>query len=174
VAALAGCTAGIGATAARTWGDPHATSLGGKLGERAYFWGDSAPMIGLEEAVITRTENTACCEQWRISALGGYASLPLPYQSRFGYEFDGAVGGARIPVAGGHSPALTFGAQAALPIRLSPSAMPWGADDLLGRALQVVPDVTFSGLAPTDKAPVRFDLAVGLSLRLQVYSGALP
>ena len=173
-AALGGCTAGIGATGARTWGDPHAASLGGKLGQRAYPWGDNAAVVGLEEQIMTRTESTACCEQWRVSALGGYAKLPMPYESRVGYEFVGMVGAARIPIAVGHSPALTFGTEAALPIRLSPSAMPWEADRLLGRSLEFVPDVTLSGLAPTERATVRFDLAVGLSLRLHLYSGALP
>ena len=175
--ALFGCTAAIGAAGAQTIGDPGTsavTSVGGKLGERVYMWGDESIMLGAEQEVITRTPGDACCDQWRVRGLVGFANLPLPHESAVGYEIAGLAGGARIPIAVGYTPAVDLGAQASLPIRVSGGSPPWAADSLIGTTMQFVPDVMLSELIPTERAHVRTEATLGLSIRFHFFSGTLP
>ncbi len=171
---LAGCTAALGATGSQTLGSAGVSSVGAKAGGRLYIWGDDGVVIGAEEEVLARTDTGGCCDQWRVRGLLGVANEPMAHESPIGWEAAVHAGLARIPVDMSHATAAMFGLQGALPIRISPRKDAWDADDLIRTAFQIVPDLTLSELVPLVRAGVRADVAVGLSLRMHFYSGALP
>jgi hypothetical protein len=174
-----GCAASLGPTVGRTLSSDGATSAGGRLSERMYVWGDDGLVLGLDEEVLSRTDRGSCCDQWRVQAMGGFANLPLAYESRIGFEGGGLIGVGRIPV--GDTPRYSFapylGGIAALPIRISRTKMPWNADDLVSDDWAIVPDITIAHFVPTEPEvdhSIRNEVSLGLALRVHLYSGALP
>jgi len=170
-----GCVASGGWTGGimsdgKTW------NTGPKLSGRVHPYGTEGLAVGFEEQMLWRVEESSCCDQWRATGLFGYSRLAQTTGPAVGTEALLVAGAARVPVPGRRVTAFALGGELAAPIRISPGRDPWNADAILDRSYHLVPDVTLTNFFPVEgpHREVRLEIAVGVSLRFQLDSAALP
>jgi hypothetical protein len=150
------------------------TSVGPELAIRSYPLSREGPMFGLDASLLDN--EVGSFNQWRANFVVGYSKLPARYEGPFGIEVDAVAGGGRAAVGNEIPYLLGFGGRLAVPIRLSARREPWDADTLLGTTFHLVPDVSVMELFPLDgpQRDVRHEVAVGLALRVHLWTGLQP
>jgi hypothetical protein len=119
--------------------------------------------------------------RWRLSALAGYAWLPLPHRPPVGLETLAHFGGGRFPVGTRTRTALAFGPRVGAPIRLGlcPWATKpiWDAEAMVAPCTMVVPSFGATFYVPTEKGvdhSPRTELSLGLAFRFHLWSSLIP
>lgn len=106
----------------------------------------------------------------------GYAVLPVAYGSALGGEALVHAGSGRIEVARDvNRAAFIAGLRLGLPVRIAPRSAPWAADADQAPMwiLELYADPS-AVRAIADPAPWRFELSVGLELRVDFWSREAP
>jgi hypothetical protein len=101
----------------------------------------------------------------------GLTKMPAPHEFPLGCEFLLAPALSRHYVDGVTTLGASFGVDAGLPIRLSPSRPRWRADHLFADGLYLVPSFEWAVLLPASQGgAVDYDASVGLTFRYRVWS----
>lgn len=176
--------AGCAVSAAPTVGSQFAESnrpflLGGRISGFLNTARDSGVAIGAthEEAWTLNASPSLSPDRFQAALSVGYASVPLPYRGRVGWEAHALGGVGRLELERRLTPGLTTGARFGLPIRLARSSELWNSEVPISGLPMIVPELAGTIWFPYrsgDWRDPKLELNAGLALRFYFWSSLMP
>jgi len=171
--ACGGCSTSLGPTGAYTGltnGTPSMGIEAASLFDVGIFDTQAHVVGGIQTRVLERLHPSGDrWGQWRMTALGGITHMPRRHEMMLGGEALVGIGLARYLDEDDVNVGPTFGAVLGAPIRLTPPAPTWRADDILGTNLFLVPSLG-AGILGFEV----FEATASLTLRVQLWSAITP
>jgi hypothetical protein len=151
--------------------------LGGavQVGARLNPVGDRHWAVGIDQRTPVPAVGP-CCEELRTTIFAGPSKIPLRTDSPLGREYGPTLGLAFWPGGDRLGYSLVPGFVAAFPVRISAGHHGWEKDEVVDFSWILVPSLGVGVLVPLNQAarPLRAELSVGFSVRLQFYTCLLP
>jgi hypothetical protein len=171
--ACGGCSTSLGPTGAYTGltnGTPSMGIEAASLFDIGIFDTQAHVVGGIQTRVLERLHPSGDrFGQWRMTALGGITHMPRRHEMMLGCEAVVGLGLARYLDEDEVHIGPTFGALLGAPVRLTPPAPTWRADDIVGTNWFLVPSLG-AGILGFDV----FEATASLTLRVQLWSAITP